>query len=149
MAKSYSMFLVLGAALAGGFQQAFDKAGKDVGGLQKKLLLLSQNEGHIKRFQKLQGQITTNQAAMMAMRKETRTLAIDGAPAATTAIEKLNYVGKLLDLAYYVKKGVTYVMKAVSASKAWAAASLAAASITPHAAGGIFNRAQDVRAWHR
>lgn len=87
MSSNYQLSFVIGAAIAGGFAGAFGRAGNALGELQKRASALSKTAGQVESYQKLQQKITTNQAAMNAMRQQAKILAteMNGLPIATTA----------------------------------------------------------------
>lgn len=92
MSSNYQLSFVIGAAIAGGFAGAFGRAGNALGELQKRASALSKTAGQVESYQKLQQKITTNQAAMNAMRQQAKILAteMNGLPIATTAKDILS-----------------------------------------------------------
>ena len=74
MAKMVEMTFAIGAALAGNFSGVFGKAGQALSNLQKQSSNLQKVSGQIDSYQKMQGAVTSNQAAMLAMRKSAREL---------------------------------------------------------------------------
>jgi TP901 family phage tail tape measure protein len=89
MAANLTMQIAIGAALAGSFSTAFPTAGCLWGETQKRLEGLSKATGNIGNYQKLQQKITSNQAAMLAMRKEAGNLSASSLPEARKQAESL------------------------------------------------------------
>lgn len=73
--KNYEIAFQIGARLAGTFKGAFASAASTMGDLQKKSAALSKASGQVGKYQDLQQRITSNQAAMLAMRKRAGELA--------------------------------------------------------------------------
>lgn len=74
MAKAMEITFAIGAALAGSFSGAFGKAGKALSDFQKQAESMKTTSKQIETFQKTQDSITSNQSAMLAMRKEAKNL---------------------------------------------------------------------------
>lgn len=68
--KKYEVSFHIGAQLAGSYKGVFSSAAATMGELQRRTQSLSKAAGQVENFQKLQQRITTNQAAMLAMRKQ-------------------------------------------------------------------------------
>ena len=74
MAKAVEITFAIGAALTGGFTGAFGKAGQALGELQKQTASLQQVSGQIESYQKMQGAMADNEAAVASMRQQAQSL---------------------------------------------------------------------------
>ncbi|MBR2208898.1 MAG: phage tail tape measure protein [Synergistaceae bacterium] len=74
MSKMVEIGFVIGATLAGGFKGAFSNAGQTINQLQQQTKNFQKVSGQIGDYQKMQKSIVTNQAAMMAMRRQAKSL---------------------------------------------------------------------------
>ncbi len=72
--KMVEMTFAIGAALTGGFSNAFGKAGQALGELQKQSTQLQQVSGQIDGYQKMNDAITKNQAAMVEAQNQAKAL---------------------------------------------------------------------------
>ncbi|MBQ7544925.1 MAG: phage tail tape measure protein [Synergistaceae bacterium] len=90
--KMVEMTFAIGAALTGGFGNAFGKAGQMLGQLQQQSAELQQVSGQIDGFQKMQDAITKNQGAMVEAQNQAKALETQIASSAQrTAMLKSQY----------------------------------------------------------
>lgn len=74
MAKMVEMTFAIGAALTGGFNATFGKAGQALGQLQQQSAELQKMSGQVSGYQKMQDAIAKNQAAMVEARNQAKAL---------------------------------------------------------------------------